>query len=356
MINKLLKPLILLAIIVRLVFLFSSNSSLYTQPFDIKILEDKYFNSSYILGDKADFTLSDADLYAVEGNMLVNHSKDLEKLTPGHPPLGKYIIGLSQKLFGNPYVFQFVSFTLVLFVFFLISNSLFLTLVLSFEPLLVSQVDKTLLDIHLLFFHLTTIYFFLSFVKQKPSNFLFGAFSWFFLGLSFATKFFPVSLPLTGALIIYIVFLRDFKKFTRFFVTLPGVGIAFILGHLTYFIHHPSIISFVKYFRYQINWWAGSPQVAPFSVFKIIFQNQWPTWWGSGVIKIKEWWIGWPTLTLLSLFSYQDGFLFLYLIISLIFLSFQAVFPRHLLPILPIIYLLAYGTINKLWQKVKPAK
>ena len=88
MVKKLLKPFIITSLIIRVIFLFWGNSSLYTKQLDIKQLEDKYFNSSYVLGDKADFTLSDADLYAVEGNMLVNQGKDLEKLTPGLPPLG----------------------------------------------------------------------------------------------------------------------------------------------------------------------------------------------------------------------------------------------------------------------------
>jgi hypothetical protein len=354
--NKILPSLIFLAIILRLVFLFWTNSSFYTTSFDVSNLEDKYFTSSYILGDKADHTLSDADLYVVEGNMLVNQGKDLEQLTPGHPPLGKYIIGLSQKLFTNPFVFQFVSFALVLLMFFLISGSPFLTLALSFEPLLVSQINETLLGTHLLLFQLTSIWLFLEFINKEKRSLAHAMFTWFFLGLAFATKFFPVTAPLVVAIILFTVLSGDFKKFTQLMFSLPGAGIAFLLGHISYFTHHPSLISFIKYIRYQINWWAGSPQVAPFSIFRIIFQNKWATWWGEGVIKVKEWWLAWPILTFLSIFSYQNKFMFFYLIISLVFLSFQAVFPRHLLSIVPIIYLLAYGTIERLWQKVKSAR
>jgi hypothetical protein len=355
MIQKIIKKLLLLAIFARLVFLFYTDFALYTTPFNIASLEDKYFTSSYILGDKASHTLSDADLYVVEGNMLVNQGKDLEKLTPGHPPLGKYIIGLSQKFFHNPYVFQFVSFALVLFVFFNLSNSLFLTLILSFEPLLVSQINKTLLDTYLLVFQLAAIWFFLKFLKQKKPKFATALFISFFIGLSLATKFFPVSFPLVVSLVLFTLISGNFKKFTQLTLSLPFAGLAFLLGHLSYFVHHPSLILFIKYIRYQINWWAGSPQVAPFSIFKIIFSNQWSTWWGEGIIKVKDWWLGWPILTSLALVSFQNKFLFVYLIISLFFLSFQAVFPRHLLSIMPIIYLLAYGTINRLWQKVKTA-
>lgn len=352
-----LKRILFLALLIRIIFLFWLNSPIYTTNFNVKELEDKYFKSSYILGDKANITLSDADLYIVEGNMLVSQGKDLENLTPGHPPLGKYIIGISQKLFNNPYVFQFVGFSLVLLLFFLLSKSVFLTLLISFEPLLVSQVNTTLIDIYLLVFQLTSILFFLKFITKKDNNSLFLIIlCWFFLGLAFATKFFPVSLPLTITIVLYTVISGEFKKFTQLIVSLPVAGLAFLLGHISYFAHHQSLILFIKYIRYQINWWAGSPQVAPFSIFKIIFQNKWPTWWGEGVIKVKEWWLGWPIFTSLALFSYQNKFLFLYLLISLLFLSFQAVFPRHLLTIVPIIYLLAYGTINRLWQKVKSAQ
>lgn len=351
--TMLFRRIFIIALIIRIIFLFWTNLSLYTTPFDTDAVEEKYFTSSYILGDKADHTLSDADLYVVEGNMLINQGKDLEKLTPGHPPLGKYIIGLSQKIFNNPFVFQYVSFTLVLLLVFLLSNSPVLTLLLSFEPLLVSQIDKTLLDTHLLVFQLSAIWLFLKYIKQEKPKFIYPLLISLFFGLSFATKFFPVSFPLAISMVLFTIASGDFKKFIQLTLSLPLAGLAFLFGHITYFSHHPSLILFFKYIRYQINWWAGSPQTASFSIFRIIFTNKWSTWWGEGIIKVKEWWLGWPIFTSLALVSYQTKFLYLYLIVSLLFLSFQAVFPRHLISIMPIIYLLAYGTINRLWQKVK---
>src|SRR3989344_4620992 len=83
-------------------FLFS-HRQIYLQSFDPKVAEDRYLNSSY--GKiRASYILSDEELYATEGYFLVR-GRDLHQLTPGHPPLGKYIIGLSILIFGNPYFF-----------------------------------------------------------------------------------------------------------------------------------------------------------------------------------------------------------------------------------------------------------
>jgi len=129
---------------------FWSNLPLYTQSFDLQVAKDAYFSSTYIRGDKGKSILSDSDLYLVEGHFLVGENYDLKKLTPGYPPLGKYLIGFSWKYLGNPYILQFVSFTLVLVLISLLAGTPLLGLIFSFEPLLIEQLSLTLLDIYFL--------------------------------------------------------------------------------------------------------------------------------------------------------------------------------------------------------------
>ena len=358
---KFLRRLLCFLLSLRLLFLFWSNLPLYTQSFDPQVAKDAYFSSTYIRGDKGKSTLSDSDLYLVEGHFLVGENYDLEKLTPGHPPLGKYLIGFSWKYLGNPYILQFVSFALVLVLISLLAGTPLLGLIFSFEPLLIEQLSLTLLDIHFLVLILSSLLFFTRFIKQKKvkkQNFSL-ILSWLFLGLAMATKFFPVTFPLIGAYFLLILLQGDFSRFIRLALSFPLVGLGFGLGHLSYFFYHPSILSFARFTRYQINWWAGSPQTPPLAIFKVIFLNQWPTWWGKGVIPVPGWWLGWPVLTALSFLSFHNWKtkpFYFYLIISFLFLSVQAIFPRHLLPILPIIYLLSYDTIRWLWLKLKPTK
>src|SRR5688572_24032326 len=87
----------------QLFFLFT-NKHVFLQKFNPEIAQKRYQESSYGR-TKASYILSDEELYATEGYFLVEQNRDLHNLTPGHPPLGKYIIGLSIKLFGNPYFF-----------------------------------------------------------------------------------------------------------------------------------------------------------------------------------------------------------------------------------------------------------
>jgi len=356
-----LRRLFVFLLSLRLLFLFWTHLPLYTQPVSLQTAKDNYFASTYIQGDKGDITLSDSDLYLIEGHFLVAEGYDLEHLTPGHPPLGKYLIGLSWHHLGNPYLLQFVSFTLVLLLISVLAGTPLVGLLLSFEPLLLEQLSLTLLDIHFLVFLLSSFVFFQRFLrsKQVKEQFISVSFSWLFLGLAMATKFFPVTFPLIAAYFLFVLFKSDFSRFLRLAVTFPLVGLTFALGHFTYFLHHPSLLAFARYTRYQINWWAGSPQTSPLAIFKVIFLNRWPTWWGQGTIAAPGWWLGWPVLTVLSLlafFTWKKQPFYLYLVISFLFLSVQAIFPRHLLPVLPIIYLLSYDTIRWLWLKLKPTR
>lgn len=354
---RLLRRFLCILLSLRLLFLFWINLPLYSQSFDPQDAKDAYFASTYIKGDQGAPTLSDSDLYLVEGHFLVGENYDLEKLTPGHPPLGKYLIGFSWKYLGNPYILQFISFALVLLLLSLLAGTPLLGLIFSFEPLFLEQLSLTLLDVHFLVFILSSLLFFTRFIKEKSvkkQNFL-VTLSWLSLGLAMATKFFPVTLPLIGAYILLILLRGDFPRFLRLTLTFPLIGLGFVLGHFSYFFYHPSLLSFARFTRYQINWWAGSPQTAPLAIFKVVFLNRWPTWWGEGTIPAPGWWWGWPVLTALSFLSFRTWKtkpFYLYLLISFLFLSVQAIFPRHLLPVLPIIYLLSYDTIRWLWLKL----
>lgn len=352
--SNLSKFLLIIAIVFRLCYLLFVNLPLYQTPFDSQAAKDKYFQSSYIRGDKSDITLSDSELYAIEGYFLNNEKYDLEKLTPGHPPLGKYLIGWSIEVFRSPYVVSYITYCLVLLAFYLFSKSLLLTLVISFEPLLLSQLNNSLLDLFLLLFQLISIIFFQQFINSKKHKILYISVSNLFIGLSFATKFFPVTMPLLGAYFLFILFSGKFDLFKKFILSLLFIPIGYVLGHFSYFVYHPSIVQFAKYFRYVLNWWAGSPHVPPFAVWSIIFQNQWPTWWGQGIITVPDWWIGWPIVFSIALLlvSRRRLFLWAYLVISFCFLSFQAIFPRHLTLILPIAYFLAYDRLKELIQGI----
>lgn len=347
-----------LSIFINLFFYIWKNQEIYTTPFNPQEATNRYFNSAYIKGDKADYILSDAELYTIEGYFLVNGEKTLTELTPGHPPLGKYLTGLSIKLFNNQFIFSLFASLTVIFLVYSVSKqflrnktlALLVASLFSLESLFLSQLHVTLLDNYFLAFTLLSVYFYLRWNKSSSTRHL--LLSQFFLGLSMATKFFPAGIPLLVALYATTLFTGNFKKFTRHTWSLGFIVLGFVAGFFVYFIQNPSIIDFIRYQRFVVSWWAGSPSVPPLQVWDMIFFNRWHTWWGQGVIAAPNWNISWPILISLSLLSYPVLRtkkllpLYLWVVFSLLMFSFSATYPRHLLTILPALYILSLKAIQ----------
>lgn len=366
---KFLFRILLGSLILYLGFFLWFNRSTFTQKFDPEFSKDRYFNSRYVKGGLGEYTLSDEELYVIEGYFLVGEKYDLHNLTPGHPPLGKYFIGLSIGLFKNPYWFNLLFGLITLWLFYQVSRllklspliSLIITLFLLLESLFREQLNTSLLDIYLLAFSLTAIYFYFNWLNKPLNKYLY--LSQFFLGLTLASKFFPTALPLIGALILTTVLTGKFPRFISHIISLPFIGIGFLVGHLSYFFYHFSPLEFIKYQRYIISWWAGSPQVPPLQVWDLIYANRWHTWWGrEEILSTTYWWFGWPVIFTLALLSLpliyyakklrpQTIALYLWLIFSLFLFSFEAIYPRHLLLILPAVYLLTAQLLYSRKQK-----
>jgi hypothetical protein len=149
------------------------------------------------------------------------------------------------------------------------------------------------------------------------------------------------------------IFTGNFSKFNQHSLALSAVFLGFCLGHWQFFIFHHSPIEFLKYQRYLISWWSGSPQVKPGGVYDLIFANHWHTWWGSrAIVPVSTWWWGWALglvfgLVSLILLVRQHKLttiwqaLSLWISFSFVIFTFSATYPRHLLLILPACYLLA---------------
>jgi hypothetical protein len=136
--------------------------------------------------------------------------------------------------------------------------------------------------------------------------------------------------------------------------------IGFLIGNATYFWHHPSFISFLKYQRYLISWWAGTPAAKPLGIWSLIFENKWQTWWGSeAVIMVDQWWLGWPFFITLGLLSLPAIYLlsranlglvslYTFLVLNLGLFSLSLVFPRYLVLIMPVALVLTIRLIQLL--------
>lgn len=155
--------LLLLGIIA--VFCLNVYPALLTR-FDYLALEERYRNWMANPGDLRWF-ITDSDLYAYAGwNYVSGVSPD--KINFEHPPLAKYLIGLSAVVFSNPNAIGVALGTFSLLILYelskkLLGRSLFALVpvyMLSLEKIFITFSSTSMLDIYLVFFLLLSILLF----------------------------------------------------------------------------------------------------------------------------------------------------------------------------------------------------
>lgn len=325
---------------------------------------DYYQHSRYFQGDKADYLPSDEQVHAIRGWQFVVKLQDPEETLHDHPLLGTYLIGLSILVFGNPYVFSLFAGLLILVLIGKISQEisgdktlvLLAVLIVAWEPLFAEQLTASLLDIYLLLFSLGALWGYVRWWRTGKFGDI--ALAQLCLGLAFATKFFITSMPLFAALYLPTIFSGNFRRFLTQTRALVFTALGFFLGNLTYFFYHPSLVSFARFQRYLLSWWAGTPTIKPGGVWSLVFENRWQTWWGDeAVVAVSGWWFGWPLFISLGLLSLPclwlarkqslgTASLYLFLVLNLGLFSLSLVFPRYLVLILPVAVVLSLRLLS----------
>ncbi|KKU81063.1 MAG: Dolichyl-phosphate-mannose-protein mannosyltransferase family protein [Candidatus Gottesmanbacteria bacterium GW2011_GWA1_47_8] len=363
-------PWLLLWLVALNIFLAVKNNwATFTATYDPVEELQYYQHSRYFQGDKVDYLPSDTRVHAIRGYQFIVLFQDPQNTLHDHPLLGTYLIGLSILLFHNPVVLSLFVGIAVLWLSYrlaiLITGSKVLALLavalMSFEPLFIEQIASSLLDLYLLFFSLAALVAYLLWQKEGNRNYLW--LSQLCLGFAFATKFFISSLPLFVALYLSSLATNDLRRFLRHTQALIFIPAGFLAGHMTYFYYHPSLISFAKYQRYLLSWWAGTPTIKPLGVWPLIFQNQWHTWWGAeAVVTVPDWWWGWPFFIALGILSLPLLWIlrekvqaqlaaYLFVIFNLVFFSLSLVFPRYLVLILPVAICLTLKLVEIVFLK-----
>lgn len=352
------------------IFVFQHRQD-YVSRYDGKYWWNRYENSQYTQGEHSNYILSDSEYNAVKADRLVQFGSDPTSFPAGHPPLSNYFIGVSIFLFHNQNVLSLFAGIACIWFFYLIAKQLLkssfwswlLTIPFVSEPLFLTQLNDSMLDIFQLLFALMGIYFYGKWMTYplQGQSLKWIILSQLSLGLMLSTKFYLGNLPLVMALYFATVLSGNFKLFKIHTISLIFVFFGFALGNLTYFLYHPSLITFLQYQRYVLSWWAGSPHVPPYQAWDLIFNNRWHTWWDSmAIVSVPEWRITWPVIVVFSLLSLPTLLirhsklvipvvaLYLWVLGSFFLFSFSAVYPRHLLFIFPALFLLTATTIQSL--------
>jgi hypothetical protein len=343
-----------------------SHKDDYLRRYDPNYWQTRYENSNWAKGWEAGETMGDPELYAYAGWRQVQ-GDDPTKINAEMPPFGKYLIGFSILIFQNqniPAIFFGVALLVVIF---LISKEILKDKVWALVPVFFFSIEKlfledlatSMLDLPFTFFACLALLFL---IKGRKNPRL-------YLGVTIAlacvatTKMYLVGFALMALVAAYLLFLlivfRN-KDFFWFLLFSPLFLVLYCSTYLVYFIDGHNLIDF-KELHFWIRHFArvqmpGYPQ---FEIWRILLLGQWHTWWGEGIIHIKQWTPLW-LISFLSIFPtfwfiFKKGIkknLSLLLLIAfplslLAMYSYGLPYPRYLMPVLPPLYILLCYNLRK---------
>lgn len=368
--KKLLILMIALLIFSPFLRVVYKNRSKYATPFDLQLMK-MFYESSVYVKEKGGAWIADELLFAYTSWYYINGGSPI-LVNPENPPLGKYIVGLSIKLFNNEKFPSLVFGFLSLFSFFLLcrlflkSNLLALLPVafFSWERLTWEQlIFLPLFETFALTFLCFSFYFFIK-AQDKKGYFLLSN---FFLGALWATRPWMATVPLIMALVVYLLLVqKNLKQSLLWLITTPMAPVVLLLSYSKLFLEGWSpykVLSVQKW----ILWYHQSRLIKIGTVWPLIYLNRWYVWWGDKpYLRMVQWNIFWPIITTVALifsilvllktfglkikwfknfkFDKKITVLCLWVIFYLAFLSIGNINSRYLFYLLPFCYLLGvYG-------------
>ncbi len=351
----------------------------YLTKFDPVYWEGRYLRSQWV-DPYSKESIGDDGLYAWAGWQYINGLNPI-LVNAEILPLGKYFIGLSIVALGNQNI-QALFFAIgILIILYLIARqilnknaSLLTVFLFSLEPLFIKQIDKSLLDLPALFFLLASILLFIKFIKS--STWLSLAGSTFFLGMMMATKLYVSGLAFFIAYCLILLFSRKKRLLCRLLVASPILIVTFLLTYVVYFKYGYSLRDFLGLQKWIVIFHKNSLSfVLPGAPWTMMVFDRWENWFAGlwyrdhVIVSVPDWQITWPILAIsLLIVSYKsfrknitkgkNHFKTALAIMSLsylLFLSFIPIFPRYLLLILPLMYILTVDLVlnSNLLGKIK---
>ncbi len=277
-----------------------------------------------------------------------------------HPPMGRYIIGLSIFLFDNPRTIIIPLLFISFFGIFLINRYIFKNDILALlpfivfvnEPLVINKFHYApLLEPIQLPFIIFSLYFFIKGINEKKS-FHWFALSAIMLGFVISIRFFILGAAIAFAMLCYFFLFQKFgKKFVAFLTTLPLSLVVLIFSYTRTIQDGYSIFEIFGVQKY-ILFYHKSKFVNPFSFFDLIMFNRWHTWWADrAIISDPHWIIIWPIALLLTAafilcvllkkikITNIEKILLLWIAVYCGLLSVGTTTTRYFLPLLPFLYL-----------------
>lgn len=320
-----------------------------------KQLERLYNNSQYRLKNPTSIVADDVVFRYAAGAYV--RGTDPIFVNSEHTPAGKYFLGLSFLFFKSDGPVILGSALLTLVALWLLAGealgdrvtALIPVALFSTEELFRNQLRVTpLLDIIQLPFVLMSLYFFM--LERKRAKFFWTSIS---LGMVAATKSVVPAILLILSFETFFVIKKEWKRGLKLVPwLLLGVAV-FMSFYVKTFMDGYTIVDFFR-FQKWIFLYQQSKLIFPFSFWRLILVNQWQTWWGDmSIHKTADWSVIWPFLTLVPFalvissmrkmrkLNDQTFIILVWVFVYEAFLSVGIVVTRFLLPLLPVLYILA---------------
>ena len=316
----------------------------FSERTNIASFSQLYANSQYVRGEATQQRIDDATLYTYAGFAYLQ-GEDPTTINFEHPPLGKYVLGLSYVLFGNALILNLVVYALFLLVFtsllFLFTqNKVLLTgsvLFLGLLEVYFVNVAQGMLDILSAFFLFSLFRLLFSSMHPHKKYIISGI----LLGAIAATKYPIPSIVLpTVALLVWGVLE---KRTASAVLSLPAALAVYLGSYAVYFMNH-SLFDFIRFEWFRLKWWVVDRNIPPFLIFHTLFVGSFQDWRTLHQVSSAVWSPALPMLFLSHFvgmfFAKVDArllFLFVYSLLQLVLFALgSASYDRYLIVLIPV--------------------
>lgn len=344
-----------------------SNWQVLFTPTNIDQVAQAYSQSQYVLGEGSPQKIDDGTVYLYAGYAYLQ-GENPTTVNFEQPPLGKYIFGVSYRLFHSSYVLNLLVFLGILVTFIVLARQIglshlytLLSLVcLALTTSLNHHVGMALLDSMILFCSL----FFFTVLLSSRRTLTYGLLLGLALGCLMSIKYpFPLILVYYAVVIVWFWWQ---KKWRPLLIALPVSFLIYLLTYTFFFFDQKTPLDFIKFEWYRYKWWTGDRTMPKFLILQTLFFGKFKAWWETSSLQYisdGDWHVSWPILFVLSLFASfkavvsQNKKQLIIAVYSLLLLAAYAFgsasFGRYLLQLVPMWILLiaaliqSYFTTNK---------
>ncbi len=348
--NKFKYILILLPILLYLTLILNFKKNIFNYRFNKNIIE-KYKRSQDIPKEvPGRLFLSDSDIHIASAYLYLNGAEPTE-FNFQHPPLIKYLFGISIKIFSNPFIMQiifgitYIVLTYILSIKLTQSSGVALlsSLLLAVDPLLVDLTSQALLDLGQSVF---AIFYVISFLFYTSNPILPGI----ALGLLAGSKFWGAALFFYLTLQLFFIYKHKFNLKKASFQLLSA-AVMFSVLYIPTFIQKNGFFNILFFELKTVKYWLNhSVASIPGASLLLFLSGYFKSWWGkSNWLFSTPWSFLWPASLITSIYyvfsklreKKNDNKLIIGILpfLYLLFLGVQAPFTRYFVIVLPYLYI-----------------